>query len=146
MSLEGDRRLYFAANKLLGMLITLGSALAYVLSGMYGDVRDLGAVTAILLIVQLSFAGMIVLTLDDLLQKGYGLGSGLNLLIVTNICESFFWRCFSPTTFNVGKGTEFEGALIATVHAILRPNKLASLWDALSSPGFVNVPLPQPPR
>ena len=79
MSLEGDRRLYTAANKLLGLLITLGSALAYVLSGMYGDVRDLGAFTAILLIVQLSFAGMIVLTLDDLLQKGYGLGSGIDL-------------------------------------------------------------------
>ena len=143
MSLEGDRRLYFAANKLLGMLITLGSALAYVLSGMYGDVRDLGAVTAILLIVQLSFAGMIVLTLDDLLQKGYGLGSGLNLFIVTNICESFFWRCFSPTTFNVGKGTEFEGAIIAALHGMLfKSHKWRALLDALfreNLPNLTNV-------
>lgn len=71
-----DRALFNTANKALGFLITLGEALAYVLSGQYGDVRDLGAVTAILLVVQLTFAGVIVLVLDDLLSKGYGLGSG----------------------------------------------------------------------
>jgi preprotein translocase subunit SecY len=41
----------------------------------------------IFLLVQLFFAGIIVLTLDDLLSKGYGLGGGINLFIVTNICE-----------------------------------------------------------
>lgn len=30
------------AQKLLGVLITLGEAVAYVVSGMYGDVKDLG--------------------------------------------------------------------------------------------------------
>ena len=143
MSLEGDRRLFTAANKLLGMLITLGSALAYVLSGMYGDVRDLGAVTAILLVVQLTTAGLIVLTLDDLLSKGYGLGSGLNLFIVTNICEGFVWKCMSPTTFNVGKGTEFEGAIIAGLHGLLfKANKFRALKDALfreNLPNLTNV-------
>jgi len=138
-----DRALFNTANKALGFLITLGEALAYVLSGQYGDVRDLGAVTAILLVVQLTFAGVIVLVLDDLLSKGYGLGSGINLFIVTNICESFFWRCFSPTTFNVGKGTEFEGAIVATVHSTLfRPNKWRALTDALfreNLPNLTNV-------
>ena len=40
------------AQKLLGVLITIGEAVAYVLSGMYGDVRELGAGNAILIIVQ----------------------------------------------------------------------------------------------
>ena len=143
MSLEGDRKLYFAANKLLGVLITLGEALAYVLSGMYGDVRDLGALTAVLLVAQLTTSGFIVLMLDDLLSKGYGLGSGLNLFIVTNICEGFIWKCISPTTFNVGKGTEFEGALIAGLHGLLfKSNKLRALQDALfreNLPNLTNV-------
>ncbi len=73
------------AQKLLGVLITIGEAVAYVLSGMYGDVRDLGAGNAILIIVQLFFAGIIVICLDELLQKGYGLGSGISLFIATNI-------------------------------------------------------------
>lgn len=73
------------AQKLLGVLITIGEAVAYVLSGMYGDVRDLGAGNAILIIIQLFFAGIIVICLDELLQKGYGLGSGISLFIATNI-------------------------------------------------------------
>lgn len=40
------------AQKLLGVLITIGEAVAYVVSGMYGDVRELGAVNATLIILQ----------------------------------------------------------------------------------------------
>ena len=57
------------AQKLLGVLITIGEAVAYVLSGMYGDVKDLGAGNAILIIMQLFTAGLIVICLDELLQK-----------------------------------------------------------------------------
>lgn len=53
---------------------------------------------------QLFVAGMIVLLLDELLQKGYGLGSGISLFIATNICETIVWKAFSPTTVNTGRG------------------------------------------
>ena len=49
------------------------------MSGMYGDLKDLGAGNAILIIVQLFVAGVVVIVLDELLQKGYGLGSGISL-------------------------------------------------------------------
>jgi preprotein translocase subunit SecY len=39
-----------------------------------------------------------------MLQKGYGLGSGISLFIATNICETIVWKAFSPTTFNRGRG------------------------------------------
>ena len=58
----------------------------------------------------LLFAGLVVLVLDELLQKGYGLGSGISLFIATNICESIIWKAFSPRTITTGRGTEFEGA------------------------------------
>lgn len=54
---------------------------------------------------QLFVAGLIVLLLDELLQKGYGLGSGISLFIATNICETIVWKAFSPTTINTGRGT-----------------------------------------
>jgi protein transport protein SEC61 subunit alpha len=73
------------AQKLLGILIAIGEAVAYVLSGMYGSVSQLGTGNAILIILQLFFAGIIVICLDELLQKGYGLGSGISLFIATNI-------------------------------------------------------------
>lgn len=64
------------------------------MSGMYGDLNTLGAGNAILIILQLFVAGMIVITLDELLQKGYGLGSGISLFIATNICENIIWKAF----------------------------------------------------
>ena len=73
------------AQKLLGILIAVGEAVAYVLSGMYGSVGQLGVGNAIIIIIQLCFAGIIVICLDELLQKGYGLGSGISLFIATNI-------------------------------------------------------------
>merc|ERR1740117_1724120 len=118
-SLKEDRDLFSGAQKLFGLLITISEAVAYVLSGMYGDVKDLGAGNAILIILQLFVAGVIVIILDELLQKGYGLGSGISLFIATNICESIVWKAFSPTTINTGKGTEFEGAVIALFHLLV---------------------------
>jgi preprotein translocase subunit SecY len=51
-------------------------------------------------------AGLIVLLLDELLQKGYGLGSGISLFIATNICETIVWKAFSPATVNTGRGKQ----------------------------------------
>merc|ERR1719326_2102549 len=142
-SLKEDRNLFQGAQKLFGMPITLGEAVAYVMSGMYGDLRQLGAGNAILIIIQLFFAGIIVILLDELMQKGYGMGSGVSLFIATNLCESIIWKAFSPTTMNSGKGTEFEGAVVATFHFLAsKPDKIGALKDAFyrqSAPNLTNL-------
>lgn len=130
-SLKEDRALFQGAQKLFGIVITVGEAVAYVLSGMYGDIKDLGAGNALLIIIQLFCAGIIVIILDELLQKGYGLGSGISLFIATNICENIVWKAFSPTTINAGRGTEFEGAIIALFHLLItRTDKVRALREA----------------
>jgi len=139
-SLKEDRMLFSGAQKLFGMLITLGEASAYVLNGMYGDIKDLGAGNAILIIMQLFFAGVMVLMLDELLQKGYGLGSGISLFIATNICETIVWKSFSPTTMTTAKGTEFEGAVVAMFHMLItRSDKVGALKDAFYRQGAPNI-------
>lgn len=140
MSLKEDRALFNGAQKLFGILITVGEAIAYVFSGMYGDLGTLGAGNAILIILQLFSAGMVVIILDELLTKGYGLGSGISLFIATNICESIIWKAFSPTTVNTGRGTEFEGALIALIHLMItRPNKVRALKEAFYRTNMPNL-------
>merc|ERR1711904_577312 len=129
--IKRDRELFQGAQKLFGMIITIGEALAYVLSGMYGEIKELGATNAILIIIQLFIAGVIVIILDELLQKGYGMGSGISLFIATNICETIVWKAFSPTTMNTGKGTEFEGAIVALFHLLFtRSGKIGALKEA----------------
>ncbi|CAK9111805.1 Protein transport protein Sec61 subunit alpha (Secretory 61 complex subunit alpha) [Durusdinium trenchii] len=143
MTLKEDRALFHGAQKLFGMLITMGEAVAYVMSGMYGSLREIGFMCAILIIIQLFFAGVVVILLDELMQKGYGIGSGISLFIATNICESIIWKAFSPTTMNTGKGTEFEGAIVATFHFMAsRSDKLMALKEAFyrqSAPNLTNL-------
>jgi protein transport protein SEC61 subunit alpha len=135
-----DKTLFQGAQKLLGIIITIIEAVAYVLSGMYGDVKDLGAGNAILLIAQLFTAGVLVICLDELLQKGYGLGSAISLFIATNVCETIIWKSFSPTTINTGRGTEFEGALIALFHLLLtKQDKVRALQEAFYRQNLPNV-------
>ena len=81
---------------LFGMVITVGQAIVYVMTGMYGVPSELGMGVCLLIVLQLVTAGLIVLLLDELLQKGYGLGSGwaiigicIMLLIVVVLCVMF---------------------------------------------------------
>jgi protein transport protein SEC61 subunit alpha len=103
-SIKEDRILYNGAQKLLAMVLTIAIAIVQVMTGLYGDPKDLGAGICLLLVVQLFIAGTIVILLDELLQKGYGLGSGISLFIATNVCENIIWKALSPTTYNTGKG------------------------------------------
>jgi protein transport protein SEC61 subunit alpha len=88
----------------------------------------------------LFIAGLIVLLLDELLQKGYGLGSGISLFIATNICETIVWKAFSPATINAGRGTEFEGAIIALFHLLAtRNDKVRALKEAFYRQNLPNL-------
>ena len=78
-SLKEDRIALQTATKLLAVILSFAMALAHVLSGAYGSIAALGPLTIVLLVVQL-FGGCVVgILLDELLQKGYGIGSGLSL-------------------------------------------------------------------
>uniref|UniRef100_A0AAX7TI37 Protein transport protein SEC61 subunit alpha n=1 Tax=Astatotilapia calliptera TaxID=8154 RepID=A0AAX7TI37_ASTCA len=135
-----DRALFNGAQKLFGMIITIGQAIVYVMTGMYGDPSEMGAGICLLIIIQLFVAGLIVLLLDELLQKGYGLGSGISLFIATNICETIVWKAFSPTTVNTGRGTEFEGAIIALFHLLAtRTDKVRALREAFYRQNLPNL-------
>ncbi|KAM0684265.1 translocon subunit [Mitosporidium daphniae] len=125
-SVKEDRILYAGAQKLL--------------SGFYGDPNEIGAGVCLLLIMQLFIAGVLIILLDELLENGYGLGSGISLFIATNICETIIWKSLSPTTYNTGKGTEFEGAVIALFHLLItRDDKLRALKHAFFRTNLPNI-------
>ncbi|RUP46917.1 Sec61 alpha 1 subunit, isoform CRA_a [Jimgerdemannia flammicorona] len=122
------------------MIIAFGHATVSVLTGLYGSPQEIGSGVCLLLIIQLVVASLITMLLDELLQKGYGLGSGINLFIATNICETIFWKALSPTTINTGRGDEFEGAVIALVHLLFtRKDKTRALKEAFYRQNLPNV-------
>ncbi|KAG9390296.1 SecY/SEC61-alpha family [Carpediemonas membranifera] len=135
-----ERALFQGAQKLIGFLMTLFQACAYTLGGMYGPVATIGVPTAVLIIAQLTITGVIVNLLDEMLTKGYGMGSGSSLFIACNVCESIVWKSFSITTIDIGRGIEFEGAVIAFFHYLItRPNKLEALRIAMFRSNLPNM-------
>lgn len=135
-----EKELFAGAQKLFGMVITIGQGSAYILSGMYGTPSDLGFTNAFLILAQLFFASILVLIWDELLQKGYGLGSGISLFIATNICETIVWKSLSPGTVSTASGMQFEGALISLIHLLVtRTDKVRALKEAFYRRNLPNV-------
>lgn len=140
MSNKNDREQFQTAQKLFAIILSIGQATVYVLTGMYGPPRTLGTGVCLLLVLQLVFAGIIVILLDELLQKGYGLGSGISLFTATNVCEQVMWKAFAPTTSSSGKGAEFDGAVIALFHLLgSRKDKKRALLEAFYRQNLPNM-------
>lgn len=95
MSDHQDRGLFTVASKFFSILLTGIQAGAYILSGMYGE---LPITTTIVIFVQLIGAGIIVMLMDELVQKGWGLGSGISLFIMAGVAQNILWQTFNPGT------------------------------------------------
>lgn len=133
---EAERQLYQTFSKFVGIVFTVLQATLYVMVGSYGPWRELGMARAAIIIGQLSLSGLLVTFLDDMLTAGWGIGSGMNLFIASNICDSIFWRAFSLQSFNYGRGSETEGAVFALIQQLLtKADKMRALKTAFFRPG-----------
>ena len=135
-----ERAVFEGFQKMVALAITAVEAIAYVSSGMYGDPSRIGVVMCAVIVFQLMVATMICILLDELLQKGWGIGNGTSLFIATNVCDTIIWKCFSPSTINTGRGAEFEGAIIAFFHLLVsRADKVRALREAFYRPQLPNL-------
>ncbi len=94
MSNSEDRGLFTSASKVFTILLTGIQAGAYILSGMYGP--SLAGPTVLIIFLQLIVTGVIVMLMDELVQKGWGLGSGISLFIMAGVAQNIIWSTFSP--------------------------------------------------
>jgi preprotein translocase SecY subunit len=95
MSKPEDRGLFTVGSKVFSIVLTGIQAAAYMISGMYGAITT---PVAIVIFLQLVAAGVIVMLLDELVQKGWGLGSGISLFIMAGVAQQVLWSSFSPST------------------------------------------------
>ncbi len=105
MSDGGDRAIFGSATKFLTLIVIVGESLAYILGGALGTLttNQEGVI-----FVQLVLAGIIVLLLDEMIQKGWGLGSGVSLFILAGVCQTVAWYTFSPFPFTASTGAPAE--------------------------------------
>ncbi|MEM1540286.1 MAG: preprotein translocase subunit SecY [Candidatus Bathyarchaeia archaeon] len=123
MSKPEDRALFTAASKVLAIILTGVQASAYIISGVYGT---LPGTTAIIIFLQLLAAGFIVLLLDELIQKGWGFGSGISLFIMAGVAQQIFLQCFDIS----GPVDKYHssGIFPALANAIINGEPITGLW------------------
>jgi preprotein translocase subunit SecY/protein transport protein SEC61 subunit alpha len=111
MSNAEDRGLFTSASKVFSIVLTGIQAGAYIISGMYGAIAG---GTMIVIFLQLLGAGVIVMLMDELVQKGWGLGSGISLFIMAGVAQNILWSTFAPPNgLFVGALSEFFGGRLS---------------------------------
>jgi len=124
MSDSADRAIFGSATKFLTLIVIVGESLAYILGGALGT---LTSNQELVIFVQLFIASLLVLLLDELIQKGWGIGSGVSLFILAGVCQTVMWYTFSPITFALtSTTTAYFGFIPATISAFFS-NSLPSI-------------------
>jgi protein transport protein SEC61 subunit alpha len=108
--------MFSGSQKVLSMMLTVFNAIAYILGGAFGD---LTIINASLVFLQMMFAGLVIILLDELLQKGWGIGSGVSLFIAAGVAGQIFWNTFS---FIESDQTGARGILIAFIQSFTNPS------------------------
>jgi len=90
---EEARRKFTAAQKSLAILFAIFEATMYVIGNRYWAGTGITPpwTIKILVILQLSFAAFLVILFDEMLQKGWGIGSAISLFILAGVAHSVFW-------------------------------------------------------
>lgn len=123
MSDTADRAIFGSATKFLTLIVIVGESLAYILGGALSHVDPatgaaipLTETQALVVFIQLFIASLLVLLLDEMIQKGWGIGSGVSLFILAGVCQTVIWYTFSPSPFRVSTSvTEVFGFIPALV-------------------------------
>lgn len=130
-----DRALFTSATKFLTIIVILVEGAAYIFGGVFNPApgQALPFLTAVVILIQLFAAGVIVMLLDELVQKGWGIGSGISLFILAGVAQRIMWDVLSPLPVGGGYLGILPFFINATLTgqpqtAILRPQGLPSLF------------------
>src|SRR5918911_1972767 len=127
-----DRSLFTSATKIVTIIVICAEGGLYGAS-VYGPLVSTETPGIIYIVIaQLIGSSIIVMLMDELVQKGWGVGSGLSLFIMAGIASSILWNVFSPVPANDGPVgiLPFTIDAASTGHAsdaLLRTGKLPSI-------------------
>ncbi|GBC70721.1 Protein translocase subunit SecY [Candidatus Calditenuaceae archaeon HR02] len=117
-----DRALFTALSKVFTLVIAIFQGAAYILAGYFGSLTP---TTQILVFAQLFFATIVIMLMDELVQKGWGLGSGISLFIAAGVAGQIFSDLFSPLILQDGF---FHGVILAIAQGLFSPQGIGPLF------------------
>ncbi len=121
-----DRSLFTGASKIFSIVLTGFQASAYLVGGLFGNIQP---TQSIIVFLQLLTAGVILMLLDEMIQKGWGIGSGISLFILAGVAQRIVSDCFSVIPVGGGDGDtwRYNGIISAIIQAAVRGDPLNPL-------------------
>jgi len=89
-----ERGVFQTATKLVTYVVIAAESIVYA-TAVYGPGVSEPYILYVM-IGQLMAASIIIMFLDELVQKGWGLGSGISLFIMAGVAQQILWSLFSP--------------------------------------------------
>jgi preprotein translocase SecY subunit len=138
-----ERGVFQTATKLVTYIVITVESIVYA-TAVYGPGLANPSVLYVI-IGQLIAASVIIMFLDELVQKGWGLGSGISLFIAAGVTQQILWNFFSPLPAGDGGmigvfpyiAQALSGGDPASI--MFRQNNLPSLFIALITGGVLLI-------
>ena len=138
-----ERAIYQTATKLVTYIVIVVESIVYAIA-VYGPGVTSPEIMYILT-GQLMAASIIIMFLDELLQKGWGIGSGISLFIMAGVTQQILWSLFSPLPAGDG-GTigiiPYIGQSIMQnnlADTFFRSNQLPSIFGIFLTAGMIMI-------
>jgi len=138
-----ERGVFQTATKLVTYIVIVAESAVYGVA-VYGPNISEPTVMYIL-IGQLMGASVIVMFLDELIQKGWGLGSGISIFIAAGVAQQILWSVFSPLPAGDGGSIgifPFIGQMAQygeVADALFRSNQLPSIFGLALTAGILLI-------
>ncbi len=138
-----DRSIFTSATKLLTMIVIVVEASAYLIGGLFGSIAPSASIA---IFFELFCASVIVMLLDEMVQKGWGIGSGISLFILAGVAQRMMWDIFSPIQVPLsGGGTTglpvvaaYYGGIPALINATISGHPFDAFFRE-NAPNFPSI-------
>ena len=138
-----ERGIFQTATKLVTYVVIIAESLVYAIA-VYGPGITEPYVLYVI-IGQLMVASIMIMFLDELIQKGWGLGSGISLFIMAGVAQQILWSLFSPLPTGDGGAIGIipyiaQSAIAGDMSGVLfRSNQLPSIFGLCLTAGILLI-------
>ena len=137
-----ERGIFQTATKLVTYVVIVAESIVYA-GAVYGGATE--PFVLYVIIGQLMAASIIIMFMDELIQKGWGLGSGISLFIMAGVAQQILWSMFSPLPAGDGGMIgiipyTIESAFAGDLGNVLfRSNQLPSIFGLFLTAGILLI-------
>jgi len=138
-----ERGIFQTATKMVTYIVIIAESAVYGIAVYGPGVTD--PTILYILIGQLMGASIIIMFLDETIQKGWGLGSGISLFIMAGVTQQILWSLFSPLAagdgFSIGIFPFIGQSAMAgdLADVFFRYNQLPSIFGLFLTAGILLI-------